>query len=396
MLGDALERLRDDDDRLALLTVTGVSVDPDLRHATVFMASLPDGALAALEARRPELQAAIAREVRLKRTPMLSFVADPAIAAGERVEEALRRIRRRRLTRRADGFLVVDKQAGWTSHDVVARCRRLLGTRKVGHAGTLDPDATGVLMVGVGRATRLLRFASALPKIYVGEVVLGVTTTSTLDASGEVTGHFDMGGVGPGGGPGGRPLVDRADRAGPARWCRRSRSAGDACTSSPGRGSRWSGRRERSRCSASRCSRPASPTAYRVLVECSSGTYVRVLAADLGVRLGGGAYLRALRRVSIGSASATSRRWRSRRSRPNVCGRPRSWCGTCRAPSLAPDLAQALGHGKSRRAPRPRRRRRRALGRRRRVRPARGDLQPARARTGEAGRGAPARRRLWL
>ncbi len=93
MLGDALERLRDDDDRLALLTVTGVTTDPDLRHATVYMASLPAGALVALEVRRPELQASIAREVRLKRTPTLSFVADPAVAAGERVEEALRRIR---------------------------------------------------------------------------------------------------------------------------------------------------------------------------------------------------------------------------------------------------------------------------------------------------------------
>ena len=78
------------------------------------------------------------------------------------------------------GFVVVDKQAGWTSHDVVARCRRLLGTRKVGHAGTLDPDATGVLIVGVGRATRLLRFATALPKTYVGEIVLGVTTSTSM------------------------------------------------------------------------------------------------------------------------------------------------------------------------------------------------------------------------
>ena len=93
VLGDALERLRDDDDRLALLTVTGVSIEADLRHATVYMASLPEGALPVLEARRSELQAAIAREVRLKRTPTLSFVADPAVAAGERVEEALRRAR---------------------------------------------------------------------------------------------------------------------------------------------------------------------------------------------------------------------------------------------------------------------------------------------------------------
>ena len=78
---------------MALLTVTGVNVDPDLRHARVYMASLPEGAAAVLEAKRADLQAAIAREVRLKRTPTLSFVADPAVAAGERVEEALRRAR---------------------------------------------------------------------------------------------------------------------------------------------------------------------------------------------------------------------------------------------------------------------------------------------------------------
>ncbi|MGD1011957.1 MAG: ribosome-binding factor A [Acidimicrobiales bacterium] len=94
VLGDALERLRDKDDRLALLTITGVHTDPDLRHATVYLASLPVGAAPALEARRLELQAAIAHEVRLKRTPTLTFLADPAIEAAERVEEALRRARR--------------------------------------------------------------------------------------------------------------------------------------------------------------------------------------------------------------------------------------------------------------------------------------------------------------
>src|SRR5580658_9952479 len=93
-----------------------------------------------------------------------------------------------------EGCLVIDKPAGWTSHDVVARVRRLLGTKKVGHAGTLDPDATGVLLLGVGRATRLLRYATMLTKTYVGEVVLGVAT-NTLDASGEVTDRRDMGDV---------------------------------------------------------------------------------------------------------------------------------------------------------------------------------------------------------
>src|ERR1019366_6520805 len=94
----------------------------------------------------------------------------------------------------ATGLVVVDKEAGWTSHDVVARCRRLFGQRRVGHAGTLDPDATGVLLVGLGRATRLMRFLTALPKTYVAEIVLG-TATSTLDASGEVVGEWDMSAV---------------------------------------------------------------------------------------------------------------------------------------------------------------------------------------------------------
>lgn len=93
MLGDALERMCDYDERLALLTITAVDVDGDLRHARVYLASLPEGALSALEERRLELQASIAREVRLKCTPTLSFAPDPVIEAGNRVEEALRRAR---------------------------------------------------------------------------------------------------------------------------------------------------------------------------------------------------------------------------------------------------------------------------------------------------------------
>jgi tRNA pseudouridine55 synthase len=93
-----------------------------------------------------------------------------------------------------DGLVVIDKPSGCTSHDVVARCRRIFGQKKVGHAGTLDPDATGVLLVGLGRATRLLQWLTGLPKRYTGEVVLGVATT-TLDAGGEVTGTWDMSAV---------------------------------------------------------------------------------------------------------------------------------------------------------------------------------------------------------
>src|SRR5204863_1681 len=90
-----------------------------------------------------------------------------------------------------DGLVVVDKDAGWTSHDVVAKLRGILQTKKVGHSGTLDPDATGVLLIGVGKVTRLLRFLTALPKTYTGEVVFGVET-ATLDASGDVTATHDM------------------------------------------------------------------------------------------------------------------------------------------------------------------------------------------------------------
>jgi tRNA pseudouridine55 synthase len=92
------------------------------------------------------------------------------------------------------GLVVVDKEPGWTSHDVVARCRRLFGQRRVGHAGTLDPDATGILLVGLGRVTRTLRFLTALGKQYEAEVVLG-SATSTLDASGDVVGTWDMSSV---------------------------------------------------------------------------------------------------------------------------------------------------------------------------------------------------------
>src|SRR3954463_5105622 len=84
-----------------------------------------------------------------------------------------------------DGLVVVDKPSGWTSHDVVARMRRLAGTRRVGHAGTLDPMATGVLVVGLGRATRLLGFMSGHDKEYDATIRLGVTTPSD-DADGDV------------------------------------------------------------------------------------------------------------------------------------------------------------------------------------------------------------------
>ena len=92
------------------------------------------------------------------------------------------------------GVCIVDKPAGVTSHDVVQELRRRLGERRVGHAGTLDPDATGVLVVAVGLATRLLTFVSGQEKTYTAEIVLGVET-DTLDAAGSVTARHDMGPV---------------------------------------------------------------------------------------------------------------------------------------------------------------------------------------------------------
>jgi ribosome-binding factor A len=95
VLADSLERLADADDRLRLATVTGVAVASDLRHATVFMSALTDEMVEALDEHRPTLQRAIAREVRMKRTPHLEFSADPAVAEGTRVEEILRELHRR-------------------------------------------------------------------------------------------------------------------------------------------------------------------------------------------------------------------------------------------------------------------------------------------------------------
>ena len=199
-----------------------------------------------------------------------------------------------------DGLVVVDKPAGWTSHDVVAKSRGLLGTRKVGHAGTLDPDATGVLLLGVGRATKLLRFLSPLGKSYVGEVVLGVAT-STLDAAGEVVATYDMSAV----------TVEDARRVVDAQL------TGDILQVPPMVSAlKVGGRRlhelARAGVEVERAARPVTvssftvdavagaPDVLRIAVTCSSGTYVRSLAADLGAALGGGAHLRNLRRTSVG------------------------------------------------------------------------------------------------
>ncbi len=198
------------------------------------------------------------------------------------------------------GLVVVDKPAGVTSHDVVGMLRRRFGERQVGHAGTLDPDATGVLLVGVGRATRLMRFLTDLGKTYTGQVVFG-STTDSLDSTGQVTATFDMTGLQP------ETVRDAVvdHLTGPIEQIPPMVSA-----------VRVGGRRlhelAREGIEVERARRPvtihrfditptADPLVYDIEVHCSKGTYIRTLADDLGRLCGGGAHLRGLRRIAVGS-----------------------------------------------------------------------------------------------
>jgi tRNA pseudouridine55 synthase len=209
-----------------------------------------------------------------------------------------------------DGLVVVDKPAGLTSHDVVAGGRRLAGTRKVGHAGTLDPMATGVLVLGVERATRLLTYVVGASKEYTATIRLGVATT-TDDAEGEVTAVPGASGV-----TAEQVSAGVAALTGPIEQVPSSVSA-----------IKVDGRRAYARVRAGEevtlaarpvvvhrfevlASRPATHTAgdggatpvldLDVVVECSPGTYVRALARDLGAALGVGGHLTALRRTRVG------------------------------------------------------------------------------------------------
>ena len=204
----------------------------------------------------------------------------------------------RRRPAQVHGLAVVDKPAGVTSHDVVGMLRKRFDERRIGHAGTLDPGATGVLVVGVGTVTRLLRFVADGRKRYTGEVVLGVET-DTLDADGEVTARHEMG------------AVSVAD----AQHAATTHLTGDISQVPPMVSAlKVGGRRlhdlARQGVVVEREARPVTvysfdvaatddPCVLAIDVECSAGTYVRVLAADLGRLLGGGAHLRNLRRTAV-------------------------------------------------------------------------------------------------
>jgi tRNA pseudouridine55 synthase len=198
-----------------------------------------------------------------------------------------------------DGLVLVDKPGGMTSHDVVDVVRRRLGTRRVGHAGTLDPMATGLLLVGVGRATRLLRFFGDLPKTYVGAARLGVET-DTLDADGTIVRSAAV-------------EVSRADveRAFSARLGASEQRPPAYSAAKVGGRKLYEAARAGQAIEAA--PRPIRVDAFEVvaldaaevefLVTCSGGTYVRVLLADVGAELGCGAHLTRLRRTAIGRYS---------------------------------------------------------------------------------------------
>ena len=252
-----------------------------------------------------------------------------------------------------DGLLVLDKPAGCTSHDVVARCRRIFGQKRVGHAGTLDPDATGVLLVGLGQATRLLQYLSGLSKRYTGEVVLGVATT-TLDAMGTVTGTWDMSAVN----------LEAARTA--ARSLTGQINQVPPMVSALKVGGRRLHELARAGIEVERAARPV--TVWRFDIElapvaqidegpvlaidvlCSSGTYVRSLAADLGTALGGGAHLRSLRRLAVGSygvdeAVSLDALEASPEPAKAVLGPVEALRGMARL-TVSGDVAEAVGHGR--------------------------------------------------
>ncbi|MDX6205349.1 MAG: tRNA pseudouridine55 synthase [Frankiales bacterium] len=199
------------------------------------------------------------------------------------------------------GLVVVDKPGGWTSFDVVARIRRLAGTRRVGHAGTLDPMATGVLVVGVGKATRLLGHLALTGKVYRATMRLG-ETTSTDDAEGELVATAPAGG-----------LDERAVLAALEAFRGQITQVPPQISAIKVDGKRSYARARAgetvelaartvsvSRLDLEEVRRGAATLDLDLEIACSSGTYIRSIARDLGAALGVGGHLTALRRTAVG------------------------------------------------------------------------------------------------
>lgn len=201
----------------------------------------------------------------------------------------------------APGLVIVDKPAGMTSHDVVGRCRRLFGTRKVGHAGTLDPMATGVLVVGIERATKILGLLTATDKSYSATIRLGQATT-TEDAEGEVLQSVSAAHV-----------TDEQIESAVAPLRGDIEQVPSAVSAIKVAGQR-AYKLAREGQTVELAARPVRIDRFEVLavrrvnefvdvdvdVDCSSGTYIRALARDVGAALGVGGHLTALRRTKVG------------------------------------------------------------------------------------------------
>jgi tRNA pseudouridine55 synthase len=198
------------------------------------------------------------------------------------------------------GILLIDKPSGWTSHDVVARARRITGQRRIGHTGTLDPMATGLLVLCLGNATRLVQYLTGHDKRYSGEIALGVTTT-TADAEGEPTATRPV------------PPLDEATLR-----TIEQRFTGDLQQAPPAFSAiKVEGRRAYDLARAGELSglppRPVrihslqlatiAPGRLSIEVHCGAGTYIRSLARDIGEVIGCGGHLAALRRHSAGPFS---------------------------------------------------------------------------------------------
>lgn len=207
------------------------------------------------------------------------------------------------------GLLLIDKAQGWTSHDAVARTRRLAGTRKVGHAGTLDPMATGLLILGVNSSTRLLTYIVGLDKEYRATIRLGASTT-TDDAEGDETARASAASV--------AAVTPEQVREGLARLTGAIEQVPSAVSAI-----KVDGKRAYARVRAGEdvqlAGRPVTVSAFDLLgssrgdgfldldvrVACSSGTYIRALARDLGAALGVGGHLTRLRRTRVGPFDVT-------------------------------------------------------------------------------------------
>lgn len=197
-----------------------------------------------------------------------------------------------------NGFAIVDKEAGWTSHDVVAKARGIFGTKKIGHSGTLDPPATGVLILGLGKATRLLRFITELPKEYEATMIIG-SETSTLDSEGEIvrTTHH-------------RPTLKELqesslDFIGAINQIPPMVSAikvqGKRLYEIAREGKEIPRKSRKVYIHELSISDGPESNVFKLKVKCGSGTYVRSLVSDIAQKAGSLAHVGTLRRTAIGS-----------------------------------------------------------------------------------------------